>query len=138
MGNPRLIALFDSSSRLIAVLHVLLRHKDPRHPPYTLSILNDYEDANMTFYSIFKVQYGSKITFGRNFGGPKESRTPDLHCAKVALYQLSYGPKSSFLVLIILFKIVILMESELLCNEGKIPHRAFLWASISVTMIIFF
>ena len=32
------IALFDSSSRLIAVLHVLHRHQDPRHPPCTLSI----------------------------------------------------------------------------------------------------
>jgi len=30
------------------------------------------------------------------------------------------------------------MESELLCYEGKIPHRAVLWASISVSMIIFF
>lgn len=26
------------------------------------------------------------------FGGPEESRTPDLLCAKQALYQLSYGP----------------------------------------------
>ena len=32
------IALFDSLPRLIAVLHVLHRHKDPRNPPYTLSI----------------------------------------------------------------------------------------------------
>ena len=47
----------------------------------------NYEDANMTFYSIFKVQFSNGY-----FGGPKESRTPDLHCAKVALYQLSYGP----------------------------------------------
>lgn len=102
-----MIALFDSSSRLIAVLHVLRRHKDPRHPPYTLSILNDFEDANMTFYSIFKVQF-------KYIGGPKESRTPDLHCAKVALYQLSYGPESFYLALI---NNSILDESELRCYE---------------------
>jgi hypothetical protein len=40
----------------------------------------------------------SQISLAGNFyGGPKESRTPDLHCAKVALYQLSYGPRTSFL-----------------------------------------
>lgn len=37
-GNPRLIAPLGGSSRLNAALHVLHRRKDPRHPPYTLSI----------------------------------------------------------------------------------------------------
>ena len=27
-----------------------------------------------------------------NFGGPEETRTPDILLAKQALYQLSYGP----------------------------------------------
>ena len=30
------------------------------------------------------------------FGGPKGIRTPDLHIANVALYQLSYRPKTKF------------------------------------------
>ena len=35
-GNPRVITLLNSSSRLKAVLHFLHRHEYPRHPPHAL------------------------------------------------------------------------------------------------------
>ena len=62
----------------------------------------------------------SQISLAGNFyGGPKESRTPDLHCAKVALYQLSYGPRTSFLKSDYYLINNFWIESELLCYEVK-------------------
>lgn len=106
------ITLLDSSPKLNAAWRVLLRRKNPRHPPCTLSsfcigrlpLARVYHDDSheiflfyfipplggmIIFYLVFKVLAPSYTLFN---GGPDGIRTRDLCDANAALYQLSYRP----------------------------------------------
>ena|SRR3989338_1819015 len=53
------------------------------------------------------------------FGGPKESRTPDLRIANAALYQLSYGPaKFYYNILLLGFKPQFHCKKSADCDPG--------------------
>ena len=110
--------------RLIAACHVLHRLSAPRHPPYTLSSLTNFEclslsesnrldliqlSKNIRSFWIIEIraienQFQHRAyqrTFQsttRNpkpvFGGADRVRTDDLRLARAALSQLSYSPKT--------------------------------------------
>ena len=97
-------SLFDSSPKLIAVFHVLLRLSAPRHPPCTLYSLTIYVILFHTQlrikllpvkYSLFKEQTQSshlKSFPVTQSGGDERGRTANLCLARAALSQLSYIP----------------------------------------------
>ena len=60
-GLPRFIRLLDSSARLFAVLHVLLRLLMPRHPPLALSSFTYFQFELSLVLFVF---WSRKIPFG--------------------------------------------------------------------------